>query len=64
MAHDMLHGRSEYLRAGLYTDADRDAFDDYIAHKLGKLEWRLDHAALRYLFLNIYASPVDSKKNL
>ena len=64
IAHDMLHGRSEYLKEGFYTEADREEFDDYIAHKLGKLEWRLDHAALRYLFLNIYAGPVDSKKEL
>ena len=64
IAHDMLHGRSEYMKAGFYTDADWDAFDAYIAHKLGKLEWRLDHAALRYLFLNIYAGPIDAKKEL
>ncbi len=64
IAHDMLHGRSEYLKAGLYTSEERERFDAYIAHKLGKLEWRLDHALLRYLFLNIYAGPIESKKNL
>lgn len=64
IAHDMLHGRSEYLKAGQYTDADWDEFDKYIAHKLGKLEWRLDHALLRYLFLSMYAAPIDAKKGL
>ena len=36
----------------------------YMAHKLGKLERRLDQAELRKIFLGIYAGPVDAKRSL
>ncbi len=64
MAHDLLYAKSEYAGAGVYTMADLVAFEKYIAHKLGKLENRLDKAALREIFLGIYAGPVDSKRAL
>ena len=64
MAHDLLYGKTEYADAGEYTAEDLAAFEKYIAHKLGKLERRLDQDALRVVFLGIYAGPVDSKKAL
>lgn len=60
MAHDLLHGKTEYRDAGKYTPADLQEFERYTAHKLGKLEWRLDRNELRRIFLGIYAGPVDS----
>ena len=60
MAHDLLHGSHSWAESGAYTDADLAGFETYIAHKLGKLERRLDRQALREIFLGIYAGPVDS----
>ena len=60
MAHDLLYGKSEYLDAGKYTPADLQEFERYAAHKIGKLERRLDRGELRRIFLGIYAGPVDS----
>ena len=62
MAHDMLHGDARY--ASKYTAADLAQFEKYIAHKLGKLERRLDQKALREIFLGIYAGPVSAKEAL
>ena len=64
MAHDLLYGKTEYADAGKYSAADLNDFEKYIAHKLGKLERRLDQEALREIFLGIYAGPIDSKKAL
>jgi hypothetical protein len=61
MAHDLLHGKSEYQDKGLYTAQDLSEFAKYMFHKLGKLERRLDQAELRKVFLGIYAGPVDAK---
>ena len=62
MAHDLLHGDARYAKK--YTAADLAQFEKYIAHKLGKLERRLDQKALREIFLGIYAGPVSAKEAL
>ena len=64
MAHDLLYGKSEFLDAGKYDARELADFVKYMAHKLGKLERRLDQAELRKIFLGIYAGPVDSKRAL
>ena len=64
MAHDLLHGKSEFLQAGQYGERALQDFEKYIAHKLGKLERRLDQTELRKIFLGIYANPVDAKRDL
>ncbi len=61
MAHDLLNGKTEFLDAGRYDARDLDGFKQYMAHKLGKLERRLDQAELGKVFLGIYAGPVDAK---
>ena len=64
MAHDLLNGKSEFLDAGKYSASELADFLKYTAHKLGKLERRLDQAELRRIFLGIYAGPVDAKRAL
>lgn len=64
IAHDLLYGKTEFLDEGRYSIADQADFLKYTAHKLGKLERRLDQAELRKLFLGIYANPVDAKREL
>ena len=64
MAHDLLYGKSEFMNEGKYDAQDLKDFEKYIAHKLGKLERRLDQDELRKIFLGIYAGPVDAKKGL
>ena len=62
MAHDLLYGKHEFADAGIYRAEDLHAFEDYIDHKLGKLERRLDRSELTKIFLGIYAGPIDAKK--
>ncbi len=62
IAYDLLHGTRDY--ADRYSEEDVAAFLIYTAHKLGKLERRLDHEELRKIFLGIYAGPVESKLSL
>ena len=62
MAHDLLYGKHEFADAGLYSPEDLRAFEDYVDHKLGKLERRLDRSELTKIFLGIYAGPIDAKK--
>ena len=62
MAHDLLHGSERWAEAGVYTAAERQQFEKYMAHKLGKLERRLDQHALREIFLGIYAGPVTARE--
>ena len=64
MAHDLLYGKSEFLDNGMYGAQDLADFVKYMAHKLGKLERRLDQKELRKIFLGIYAGPIDSKRSL
>ncbi len=61
MAHDLLYARHEFYDAGLYTLEELHAFEDYVDHKLGKLERRLDRSELTRIFLGIYAGPIDAK---
>ncbi|MCQ2181164.1 MAG: 1-acyl-sn-glycerol-3-phosphate acyltransferase [Bacteroidales bacterium] len=60
MAYDMLKGTHSYLGVKYLPD-DVTAFSEYVSHKLGKLEKRLDRESLRQVFLGIYANPVESK---
>lgn len=60
MAHDLLHGKTEFLDAGKYDAGDLAGFERYVAHKLGKLDRRLDRGELRKVFLEIYAGPVEA----
>ena len=62
MAHDLLHGSERWAEAGVYTAAECQQFEKYMAHKLGKLERRLDQHALRDIFLGIYAGPVTARE--
>ena len=62
MAHDLLHGSERWAEAGVYTAAEWQQFEKYMAHKLGKLERRLDQHALREIFLGIYAGPVTARE--
>ena len=62
IAHDLLNGSDRWAEAGVYTAAERQQFEKYVAHKLGKLERRLDHRALREIFLGIYAGPVTARE--
>ena len=62
MAHDLLYARHEFYDAGLYSLEELHAFEDYVDHKLGKLERRLDRSELTRIFLGIYAGPIDAKK--
>lgn len=64
MAHDLLHGRTEYADSGRYGPEDLAAFEAYIERQLGALEPSLDSEALREIFLGIYAGPVDAKAGL
>ena len=61
MAHDLLYARHEFFDAGLYNLQELHAFEDYVDHKLGKLERRLDRSELTRIFLGIYAGPIDAK---
>ena len=63
MAYDMMRGESEYLGVK-YLPEDLVDFKRYIAHKLGKIERRLDRDALQKTFLEIYGKPVESRLNL
>ena len=62
IAHDLLHGSDRWATAGVYTADERQQFEKYMAHKLGKLERRLDQSALREIFLGIYAGPVTVRE--
>ena len=62
MAHDLLYDKREFADAGLYSPEDLRKFEEYVDHKLGKLERRLDRSELTKIFLGIYAGPIDAKK--
>ena len=47
-----------------YTVSDIDWFTDYMEHQLDTVEKELDRAALKDIFLHIYANPVVSKEML
>ncbi len=60
IAYDMLNGTEQY-RGEKYLPEDAVLFNDYVNHKLGKIERRLDRDALRKVFLEIYGKPVESQ---
>ena len=62
IAHDLLYAKHEFYDAGLYSLDELHGFEDYVDHKLGKLERRLDRSELTRIFLGIYAGPIEAKK--
>ena len=60
IAYDILNSTDEY--ASEYTQQEKEAFEQYMAAKLEKVE--ADKDELREIFLSIYANPVVGKKNL
>ena len=60
MAHDLLHGKTEFLDAGRYDAADLAAFERYVAAKVARTGRRADRQELRRIFLEIYAGPVEA----
>lgn len=63
LCYDMLHGCDKYKEH--YTLADVEEFKAYMHHKLtDKVEKSLDHEALKQIFLEIYANPVQAKEDM
>ena len=62
IACDLVRGDGRY--AGRYSAEDVRLFNDYTAHRLAKVERRLDKAELQDIFLRIYANPVISREKL
>lgn len=62
IAYDLVNHSFKY--AEMYSPEDMKAFIDYTEHKLDKVERRLNRAALRDIFLKIYANPVVTKERL
>lgn len=60
MGYDLMNGTSRFLGIK-YLPEDLDRFKEYVNHKLGKLESRLDRNALEDIFLHIYGNPVCAK---
>lgn len=62
IAYDMLNGGGRF--AGKYTVEEKEAFEGYVAEKLGKAGIEADMDELREIFLSIYANPVVSYLSL
>ena len=62
IAYDMVYGTDKY--SSMYTLQQKADFEQYVAHKLGKMQKSLDRTQLRDIFLRIYSNPVLSKENL
>ena len=62
IAYDMLNGGGRF--AGKYTSEEKEAFEGYVAEKLGKAGIEADMDELREIFLSIYANPVVSYLSL
>ena len=60
IAYDMLNGTSEYVDK--YTAQEKEIFVAYMGSKLDKLD--VDKQELEQIFLEIYANPVVSVRNL
>ena len=60
IAYDMLNGSDEY--SSEYTEADKQAFIDYMKYKLSSAEG--DMAELEDIFIHIYANPILNKKSI
>lgn len=62
LAYDIVNKTTKY--SDKYTVSDIDWFTDYMEHQLETVEKELDRAALKDIFLHIYANPVVSKEML
>ena len=62
LAYDIVNKTTKY--SDKYTVSDIDWFTDYMEHQLESVEKELDRAALKDIFLHIYANPVVSKEML
>ena len=62
LAYDIVNKTTKY--SDKYTVSDIDWFTDYMEHQLDTVEKELDRAALKDIFLHIYANPVVSKEML
>ena len=62
LAYDIVNKTTKY--SDTYTVSDIDWFTDYMEHQLETVEKELDRAALKDIFLHIYANPVVSKEML
>ena len=62
LAYDIMNKTTKY--SDKYTVSDIDWFTDYMEHQLDTVEKELDRAALKDIFLHIYANPVVSKEML
>ncbi len=63
LCYDMLHGGNKYKDC--YTPEDVEEFKLYMHHKIeDKVEKSLDHEALKEIFLEIYANPVQAKEDM
>ena len=60
IGYDLMTGGDKY--ASKYTPEDLEAFKKYTAHKLGKIEKRLQGDALEKIFFEIYGNPVLAKE--
>lgn len=62
MGYDLMTGTKKYSKH--YSDADLKAFKAYTERKLNRVEMRLDRAALRQIFWEVYGNPVLAKEKL
>lgn len=62
MGYDLMTGTNKY--ADMYSESDLAAFKAYTERKLNKVERRLDRAALRQIFWEIYGNPVLAKEKI
>ena len=62
MGYDLMTGTKKY--ADKYSESDLAAFKAYTERKLNKVERRLDRAALRQIFWEIYGNPVLAKEKI
>ena len=60
MGFDLMTGSSKY--SDKYTPEDLAKFQEYIEHKLKRLEKRYDKDRVRDIFLHIYGNPVVAKE--
>ena len=60
IAYDLVNGTTKYR--DFYGPEDLESFKSYTEHKLRRAERRLDRAALRDIFLRIYANPIVTKE--
>ncbi len=59
IAYDILNSTTRF--ADMYTEADKEWFEDYMAHQMESVEPQLQGADLREIFLQIYSNPIVTK---